>query len=274
MYRIGTFSQLVKLTVKTLRFYDEAGLLKPETTDPATGYRYYTSRQLYQLQRIVAFRRAGFSVKEIRRIQSGTDVASLLERKQAELTRESETVRERLVRLESIRKSFSEEQNMEYQAIVKTLPACVVYYKRFRVHDFAEYARAIPQIGAEAAAANPDLKCAEPDYCYVEYLDGEYREHDFTVEYAQAVERFGTECGEIRFKQLPETQVACVMHRGSYEGLPKAYAYLVNWVEQNGYVVTGNAREQYLDGCWNCEREEDYLTEVQFPVRKADPGAD
>ena len=47
MYRIGEFSRLARTTVKTLRYYDEVGLLKPEGVDPFTGYRHYTTRQLY-----------------------------------------------------------------------------------------------------------------------------------------------------------------------------------------------------------------------------------
>ena len=39
MYRIGEFSKIGKVTVKTLRYYDEVGLLKPETVNQDTGYR-------------------------------------------------------------------------------------------------------------------------------------------------------------------------------------------------------------------------------------------
>ena len=43
MFRIGEFSKLSRTTVKTLRYYDEIGLLKPEATDPQSGYRLYTT---------------------------------------------------------------------------------------------------------------------------------------------------------------------------------------------------------------------------------------
>lgn len=58
------------------------------------------------------------------------------------------------------------------------------------------------------------------------------------------------------------------MHKGAYSQLPKIYAYLMQWVETNGYEPADNAREQYIDGCWNKDDESDYLTEVQMPVRK------
>lgn len=46
MYRIGMFSKINKVTVKTLRYYDEVGLLIPAYVDEENGYRYYTSEQL------------------------------------------------------------------------------------------------------------------------------------------------------------------------------------------------------------------------------------
>ena len=68
MYKIGMFSKHGKVTVKTLRHYDEAGLLKPAYIDEETGYRYYTTDQLSQLHEIIALRQMGFSIPEIRSI--------------------------------------------------------------------------------------------------------------------------------------------------------------------------------------------------------------
>ena len=53
MIRIGDFSKLSQLSVKTLRYYDELGLLKPVQVDPFTSYRYYAASQLPRLQAIL-----------------------------------------------------------------------------------------------------------------------------------------------------------------------------------------------------------------------------
>lgn len=157
---------------------------------------------------------------------------------------------------------------MDYQAIIKEIPECTVYYKQFKVHDFSDYSRIIPEIGEKIVAANPELKCAVPPFCYVKYTDGEFREHDFNVEYAEAVQKEGTETDGIRFKKLPAETVASVLHKGAYDGLRKAYSYLLKWVEDNGYEICDNCREQYIDGCWNKDDDNEYLTEVHVPVAK------
>jgi len=65
MIRIGDFSKLSRVTVKTLRYYDQVGLLKPARVDHFTGYRYYTYEQLPRLNRILALKDLGFSLEEI-----------------------------------------------------------------------------------------------------------------------------------------------------------------------------------------------------------------
>jgi len=45
MLKIGEFSRLSQVTVKTLHYYDEIGLLTPAQVDPFTDYRYYTLDQ-------------------------------------------------------------------------------------------------------------------------------------------------------------------------------------------------------------------------------------
>ena len=65
MYRIGMFSKINKVTVKTLRYYDEVGLLIPAYVDEENGYRYYTSNQLPIIHKIKALRQMGFTIDEI-----------------------------------------------------------------------------------------------------------------------------------------------------------------------------------------------------------------
>ena len=71
LYRIGMFSKMNQITIKTLRYYDEVGLLHPRFIDPDNGYRYYTSSQLAPLHRIMALRNIGYSIEELKRVQDG-----------------------------------------------------------------------------------------------------------------------------------------------------------------------------------------------------------
>src|SRR5262245_44426249 len=102
MYQIGEFARLSQIPVKTLRYYDDIGLLSPARTSGATGYRYYEAGQLEQLNRILVLKDLGFSLSEIRGLVADRvrfdDLRSLLLEKHDQLERSVERERARLAR--------------------------------------------------------------------------------------------------------------------------------------------------------------------------------
>ena len=94
------------------------------------------------------------------------------------------------------------------------------------------------------------------------------QERDITIKYSEAVEEYGVETDGIVFEEAPAVTVASVMHRGPYADLPRAYAFAMDWIEQNGYRASGLARESYIDGIWNKQDSAEWMTEIQFPVEK------
>lgn len=68
LYKIGEFSKLVNVPVKTLRYYDEINLFKPQEIDLFSGYRYYSEKQIDDLEVILSLKEVGFSLEEIKKI--------------------------------------------------------------------------------------------------------------------------------------------------------------------------------------------------------------
>lgn len=109
-----------------------------------------------------------------------------------------------------------EEKKIEREVIVKELPSYTVYYKEGVIKDFREIVKFILESAEECKSTNPDIKCIEPDYCYVSYLDGEYKEKNIKIRYAQAVTGMGVPNETIKFKELKPVKVACIYHKGAY----------------------------------------------------------
>ena len=65
LFQIGEVAKMYHLSVGTLRHYEQAGLLKPEYTDPNSGYRYYSVRQFERLTNIRYLRALGLPLDEI-----------------------------------------------------------------------------------------------------------------------------------------------------------------------------------------------------------------
>ena len=71
--KIREFAKLTGVSVRTLHFYDEIGLLKPSSVDEQNGYRFYDEQTLMRMQEILFYRELNFSLKEIRMILSSPD---------------------------------------------------------------------------------------------------------------------------------------------------------------------------------------------------------
>ncbi|MFW6035407.1 MAG: MerR family transcriptional regulator [Halothermotrichaceae bacterium] len=269
MYQIGEFSKINKVTVKTLRYYDRVGLLKPAYVDDNNGYRYYTSEQLPVIHKIIALRQMDFSIKEILTILAEENTADIFKKKRKTLLADIKEKEEQLTQITHYLEKNREGFIMSYEVVLKELPEVIVYSKRMVIPDYDYYFKVIPKIGEEVSRANPDLKCADPAYCFVIYHDGEYKEKNIDVEFCEAVEEMGNDTEDIKFKKIDKVdKAACVYHKGSYDNLGEAYAHLFKWIEDNNYRPSDHPRESYIDGIWNKEDESEWLTEIQIPVVK------
>jgi DNA-binding transcriptional MerR regulator len=65
---IGEFSKICEVSAKTLRYYDEIGLIKPDVINPENGYRYYSIGQLVKMLFISRLKSYHFSLEEIKAI--------------------------------------------------------------------------------------------------------------------------------------------------------------------------------------------------------------
>ncbi len=267
-YRIGEFSKMAKVSVKTLRYYDEVGLLKPERIDGWNKYRYYSTEQLSLMQSIISFRDAGLSIDEISQIMSGSDAISILVSKKEFLTCEKICTENKILLLDRMIKEFRSESNMRYEAIIREIPGYIVYYKQGKIDDFSKMTEFILDSAKECIAANPGIQCAESDYCYVTYTDEEFKQNNIGILYAQAVTEAGKETDTIKFRKLDTIEAVCVLHKGNYNDLGKAYAFALEWIKNNGMEPIEQIRECYIAGCWNKDDEKDYLTEIQIPIAK------
>lgn len=264
MYKIGEFSKISKTTIKTLRYYEKEGLLKPTFIDQNTSYRYYESNQLIDVSKIISLRQAGLSIKDIKKILNGYDMVAILNNRKAEIEKNLINYNIELSKINYL----LEGNNMQNEIFIKEIPSYIIYYSDGIISDFSKISEFVLQVGSECSKANPNLKCITPDYCYISYLDGEYKEKNIKIRYAQAVEKEGKETDRVKFMKSNAITAICIYHKGTYENLRDSYNIILKYIEDNGYEIIDNPRECYIDGCWNKENESDYLTEIQFPVKK------
>jgi effector-binding domain-containing protein len=272
MIKIGDFSKLSKVSVKTLRYYDETGLLSPIETDRSSGYRYYSLDQLPRLNRILALKDLGFSLEQIgRALESGVTLEQLhgmLRLKQAEQQQLVQEEQERLIRVEARLRQIEREAGVtKYDVVIKKLDPQKVASARKVIETPKNITGLFEQIFGYLGKQG--IRPLGPP-CGI-WHDPEYRDKDFDTEVVVPVERSFPAGEGVQSAELPAVPAAaCTIHPGSYEDFPQAYTAILGWISANGYRTAGPYREIYLRGPGpQAADPAEYVTEIQVPVERA-----
>jgi DNA-binding transcriptional MerR regulator len=273
MFKIGDFSKLSQVSVKTLRFYDELGLLKPVEVDRFTGYRYYSAGQLPRLNRILVYKELGFSLEQIKQLLDDKlpteQIRGMLRLRQAEIQQLVQAEQARLTLIETRLRQIEQENTMATnEVVIKEVPAQLVAGLKGVVPSWAEAEAFFAPFFAKGTeyVAQHGNKFAGPTQAI--YPDTEYHDHDISVEAVYPISEPIPASDEIQVYELPAVKnMACIIHIGLYTEVSKTYEAMMKWLEANNYRIVGPSREVYLEYDPNGDPSK-YVTEIQFPVEK------
>ena len=266
--KIGEFSKLMQVTVKTLRHYELKGLLPPDEVDEWTGYRYYSIDQMQKLQTIRDLQRLGFSLDEIRDLFEGDSHTPDVRQMDAKIKETERQLKQLIARRNQLlewRDSRKQIKTMEKFSI-QTLPEIVVASHREVIPNYAALGPlCVNVIGPEMQRLG--CKCPPPGYCFTVEHNKEYSPTNADVEYCEQVEEMGTDSEIIKFKRLSAVPKAlCVKHIGPYERFYESFVEAFRHINEQGYKVVGQPRTCYIDGVWNQKDPEKWLSVIQIPI--------
>ena len=267
MFRIGEFSKLTQVSVRMLRYYDEAGLLKPAEVDRWTGHRLYSVEQIPRLDRIRYLRDSGFLISEIALALEMDDHALLvsLNKKCLEIEQAIQKEQERLLKIavakEEIQGSKSE---LHYHISMKSIPACQVLSLRRTVPTY--YSEGDLWKELSAFAEKEEIEISSDTFTI--YHDTEYREQDVDMELCAPVKKTGENREPFCFRMTEAVPaMARTMVYGEFSNIKKAYLAFAKWLQKNSnYQMSAPVRQIVHRGPWNENAPAKYLTELQIPV--------
>ncbi len=268
--KIGEFSRLTQVTVKTLRHYEEIELLIPFEIDDYTGYRYYNVAQMQTMNSILYLKKLGFSLDEVKGLLDSTystPTLSMIREKLMICRTEIKALQERKAELLKLQKHLINIKTMEnFQ--VKSLPAIIVASHREIIKSYQELFNLCPNvIGPEMARLG--CECTDPGYCYTIDHNQEHCESDIDIEYCEQVREKKEDSALVQFKDIPAVEHAlCYKHYGSYETFSESWAKIYAYLEEKGYQIADCPRFCYIDGIWNKDDENEWLTEIQVPLQQ------
>lgn len=269
MFKIGDFSKLTMVSIRMLRYYDEMGLFKPAEIDTFTGYRYYSAKQITKLNLIVSLRDMGFNVADIVvaiNEPSDENLKDILKQKKDEVTNNINAEKEKLRKINAAINNLKRERvNMNYNITLKSVPS----YKIISLRDTIPTYKAEGMLWERLGKYIQDKKIPCNNIGYATYHVEGYIEGPVDVEVAVCIENLLVDADGFTFKETePIEQVASILVPGDFSNIAPAYNFLGNWLEENGYTICGNARQLPLKGPCTETNPDDYLSEIQIPIKK------
>ncbi|MGE7692592.1 MerR family transcriptional regulator [Lysinibacillus sp. NPDC094177] len=281
MYSIGKFSNLCNVPIKTIRYYNDIGLLEPSFIDQVTGYRYYDYDKMKELNTIQVLKHCQFSLKEIEQIINGKnnrqDLEARLNKKVQELEHQQEIIAEQIQNIVQVKNSIRDKETFNPKPILSSCyieerPKTQVLSIREKIH-IIEMDKLVQ-------------KLFERIYAYQFEIDGELvailhqqnsNQNIADVELLLPVK--GTQQME-HIKVISEGKYACIDVKGPYSELHFGYSRLQEWLTEQSLQVEGMFMEQYIEGLIPTEvvnpinikpnielHPNDFLTKVFVKVR-------
>jgi len=269
VFTIGEFSKITGLSVKTLRFYHEKGLLAPAAIDPASGYRLYDERNIDRALAIKALRSLELSLDEIAEIlkvsSEDEDVLVYLDRHRDSLAERIRRLRGAAERIDEVlrqqRDSRDRRTDAGGRAAVEERDLDDVLVAGVRM--VGQYRDLGKGIGTLARRLGGNI--AGKPFCL--YYDGEYLEEGATFEPCFPIRREARIDG-VDVRRLAGGRCVALTHRGPYEQLGATYARILRYAKQRGYELKLPTREVYLKAPGMIFRgnPQKYLTEIQMLI--------
>jgi DNA-binding transcriptional MerR regulator/effector-binding domain-containing protein len=274
MFSIGEFARMGTVSIRTLRHYDEVGLLHPAQVDPETGYRSYTADQLGQLNRIIALKDLGFSLTQTGKLLSGITVEELrgmLTLRRAQLEQELDAYTSRLLGVEARLRYIEGEQAMPADDItVKKIPemgvvaigAAAPGYRPEQVIGPVNRSRVqFDELGIPGLVA-----VTGPYMLFFEYREG----HDITAYVALPVAEPPARLPPpARYVVLPAIEAVVAVRNGRASSIfPAVFNDLIQYANAHGYQTTGPGRDVWINEIDDISQVDEQVFEVQLPFTR------
>ncbi|MEH6944527.1 MerR family transcriptional regulator [Bacillus sp. JJ722] len=273
MLSIGEFSKICEVSTKTLRYYDEIGLINPDEINPENGYRYYSIRQLKKMLFINRLKSYHFSLGEIKDVlelekdQAEEMLCSILNRKRREIQEKLNAfeytlkqMNNDILNLETGIPIMSYLDSVDVQ-LVETQPMNILYMRlMMRSDDYAlGYGKYFSRLYGKIATEKLTLLGTPITIYHSTEYNPAGNDTEFAIPIEEAVK--GT-------RDFPGGLCAKSVLKGSYSELTSVYAKLREWIENEGYELVKSPYEVYVTDPNQATVPEDLITEVYFPVKK------
>ncbi|MGI6499980.1 MAG: MerR family transcriptional regulator [Anaerostipes sp.] len=271
MYSIGEFSKIGSVSTKTLRYYDEIGLLCPAHVNEENHYRYYSQEQVYIILLIGELKSYNLRLEQIKMILDSNDKQLLihfleqqiqeLDNQMIEHTRLKRSIQKKMQQIQSGGKIMSQKSKLFVEA--KEYNPVVVVSKK-AVINISEVSNVIGSLYEEIYKNG--WKPKGPVMTF--YFDKEFDHEHANIEVCIPIEECENAKNHESVKLIQPGMCATCMYTGIYSKLGEAYAAVLKWMEEHGYEGTSAPFDCYMNSPQEVKGPEELITKVCFPMKK------
>lgn len=283
MLKIGEFSRLSQVTIRTLRHYDNLGLLKPDYIDQTTSYRFYTVEQLPRIHRIIALKELGLSLEQIGSMLDEdlptSEIRGMLRLKQAEIQQGMREAQRQIEMIEfHLRMIEAEDKFPDLDIVIKSLKPmhCLSFFPKaqrispsFKKKGVEAINKAVKEGKIKHIGVDMEIFYGEVILPFASAVLGDDKvEVLFTVPDSQ--EEITLEpLGRLRIRDVPAVERAATLiitgDDRDREGREKAIL-MRRWSIANGYKPRNLIRYVYYRGPLQTPSEDEFVYEAQLPL--------
>ena len=275
LYSIGKVSKICDVSPRTLRYYEEVGLLQPDRINEHSGYRYYSAESMYQVQVIRYLSDEGFSLEEIGQILHEEDLVKLREIFAGKIASTRRTIDYYHRREESLKAWYELFVEGEWVLRHGGLSPAARYIPRERYlcyrcrYDGTEKSAAYIEANYKTFSklggrAMVDVGGA----VYVRFdsfqarMEGQPTQMAF-LEHMQPGSRQREET-----ILLGGFTAVTGYHLGALEQVRETYAALLEWAARHGFTLRGDVFERRVIDSYSTSLQEHFVTELLLPVEE------
>ena len=267
LFQIGDVAKMFHISVGSLRRYEQAGLLKPEYTDPETGYRYYSVRQFEVLNTIRYLRVLDMPLGQIGEFLGNRDIdvieAKLLNQKKLieKKRRELETIERKIDhRLQHLRDARTSELNVIH--LKKFPPYRTVWMKdSLRLKSYLDLEYAIRRLEENQRESLVFLGKVGVGISKDNLLAGKFGEYDQVFLLLDDEDSY-----EGKVEQHQEELCVSIYFCGSHSEAEIYYHKLMKYIDEHKMQVAGSSKEITMIDNGITDDPDKFVTEIRIPV--------
>jgi DNA-binding transcriptional MerR regulator len=271
MFTIGEFSRIARVSPRQLRHYEALGLFAPEQSDPDTGYRFYSARQLPQLNRILALKGLGLSLPQIQQLLeediTAEELRGMLTLRKAQIEQTIHSERTTLQIIEARLRQIERQETLTDEVVLKAIPTQTLLSLRQIVPSLdagfalmAQVYHSVPRragIGSFAVILHSESYETENSEVEMGFL--------LTQERIPAGTRYDGQSLTVR--SVPAVATMATLVCVGFAQHDASYGTLGAWIEQQQWQLAGPSWEVFIEPFDPAQLDETVI-EIQIPVTR------